>query len=171
MRDCQQQIPLPNKLSISPHLSVSVLQMLALKTILFWHLESFLQYCELTSNGKGNTTSGLSLGSTLLMPAIRKASGALPSYVKFLKDNLENEEQRFVKISPTWWPVIVSPEWRCLLLCCNGLFAGTSDIPEKWHFLGEVLKGFIWTHLLFSERTADPSLAELAAHSVLDHVN
>ena len=47
--------------------------------------QSVWQYCELTSNGKGNTTSGLSLGSGLLIPAIRKASGALPSYVKFLK--------------------------------------------------------------------------------------
>lgn len=87
VRDCEQQAPLPSELAVPPHMSVSVLGVLALN--IRGSLPALVT-CNngLTSNGKGNTSSGFSLGSWLLMPAIRKASGALPSYVKFLQVKL-----------------------------------------------------------------------------------
>ena len=100
VRHCQQEAPLPREQPVPTNLSVSVLKVLALEAMSSQLL--VLIFLKPTSNGKGNTTSGLSLASGLLIPAMRKASGAFPSYVKFLRnDNLEKEDQRFLTLSPT----------------------------------------------------------------------
>ena len=130
---CQQEAPLPREQPVPPHLSVSVLKVLTLETMssqllvliffladLKWkrkHYFRFIVRLWTVNSGDQEGVRRLAL--------IREVPEEWQSWKGGSK----------IPEAPTWWQATGSPEWRCPPLCCNGLFAETSDISDKWDVL------------------------------------